>query len=111
MSDAGADEHVDLDDERRAYPTDVHGRPDRLNHSELLGVARDADKKAIKRAYFQLAATIHPDRYFGKRLGSYKPKMETVFARMTAAFETLSDKDKRVAYDAKLGAPSSTAAP
>ena len=33
-----------------------------------------ADKKAIKAAYFELVNDFHPDRYFGKNLGSFKPK-------------------------------------
>jgi curved DNA-binding protein CbpA len=83
----------------------VYGRLERLTHYELLGVSRNADKKEIKRAYFQLASVVHTDRYFGKKLGSYKPKMEAIFARMSAAFATLTDKEQRSAYDAKLGAP------
>ena len=43
-----------------------------LDHYALLGVARSADRKALKRAYFDLAARFHPDKYFRKKLGSYK---------------------------------------
>ena len=103
-------EDVDLDPERRKYVLDAHARLAKLTHYELLGVGRGADKKAIKRAYFALAAVVHPDRYFGKKLGSYKPKMEALFARISLAFETLSDKNKRARYDAMLGAPPASSA-
>lgn len=102
-------EEVDIDEERRNWILDVHGRLDRLSHYDLLGVRRDADAKAIKRAYFGLAATVHPDRYFKKRLGSYKPKLEAIFARVTVAFDTLRDAEARARYDATLG--SAPAAP
>src|SRR3954447_438693 len=79
------DEEVDLDEKRRKYIVDAFAQLDRLNHYALLGIARTADKKAIKAAYYRLAGLVHPDRYFGKRLGSYKPKMEAVFAAISSA--------------------------
>jgi curved DNA-binding protein CbpA len=102
-------EDVDLPLEWRRYVLDVHARLGSLDHYQLIGVARDADKKAIKAAYFRLAASVHPDRYFRKKLGSYKTKMEVIFARISVAFETLSDAKKRAAYDAALPAPVSVA--
>jgi curved DNA-binding protein CbpA len=95
-------EDVDLDLETRTYVLDLHDRIDRLTHYDVLGLAPTADKKTIKRAYFRLAGILHPDRYFSKKLGSYKPKMEAVFARTTIAFEVLTDRDKRAAYDKVL---------
>jgi curved DNA-binding protein CbpA len=95
-------EDVDLDLERRRYVLDAHAQLERINHYALLGVKRAADGKAVKDAYFRLAGLVHPDRYFGKRLGSYKPKMEQLFARITTAYETLSRATTRAAYDATL---------
>lgn len=95
-------EDVELDLAHRRYLLDVYGRLAQLSHYELLGIERTADEKAIRRAYFTLARTTHPDRYFGKRLGSYKAKLEAVFARMTKAYETLANTGTRAAYDAEL---------
>ena len=39
----------------------------------------DAEKKQIKSAYYALAPEFHPDKYFRKRLGSYKRKIEAIF--------------------------------
>ena len=97
------DEDVDLDMERRRYILEAHAQLDRINHYALLGVNRAADKKAVKDAYFRLAGLVHPDRYFGKRLGSYKLKMELLFTRITAAYETLSESERRATYDLELG--------
>src|SRR3954465_8886914 len=104
-------EDVDLDMDTRKYILDLYDRIDRLTHYEVLGVPRDADKKTIKRTYFRLAALLHPDRYFTKKLGSYKPKLEILFARVTEAFEVLSAADKRAKYDAMLGQESATPRP
>jgi DnaJ domain len=73
-----------------------------LDYYELLSLDRDADKKAIKRSYFELASVLHPDRYFRKRLGSFKPKMEAIFGRVTQAYEALQSKEQRAEYDAYL---------
>ena len=105
------DEDVELDPEQRRYLDDVHARLDTLDHYELLGVARDADTNAIRRAYFQRVRVVHPDRFFGKRLGRYKARMEAIFARMTHAYETLLAPDKRSAYDAARAAPVAAPAP
>ena len=68
----------------------------------LLGVERGADRKALKRAYFELASKLHPDRYFRKKLGSFKVRMEAVFSRITQAHDTLGNAQKRAQYDAYL---------
>jgi curved DNA-binding protein CbpA len=74
-----------------------------LDHYAILGIPRDTDKKGVKRAYFELAALFHPDRYFRKNLGTFKPKMEVIFAKVSTAYETLTDKEARVEYDLYLG--------
>jgi curved DNA-binding protein CbpA len=96
-------EDVDVDMETRRYILDTHAQLDRINYYAMLGVNRAAEKKAIKDAYFRLAGLVHPDRYFGKKLGSYKPKMEQVFARISLAYDTLSKNKARAEYDAQLG--------
>ena len=98
------DEDVELDEDTRRYIVDVHDAVDRIAHSELLRVARDADKKTIKRAYFRLAATLHPDRHFGKKLGSFKAKMEFLFRKISDAHDVLLNEAKRAHYDSSLGA-------
>jgi curved DNA-binding protein CbpA len=101
-SETTAHEDVDMDPETRRSIVETHRRLDDLDHYELLGVDRMADKKALRRAYFDLAARFHPDRYFRKKLGSYKLRMEVIFGRLTLAHETLSDAGRRDEYDAYL---------
>lgn len=61
----------------------------------ILGVAVGADKKALKRAYFKLSKDIHPDRYYGKQLGSFGPRLELVFEAVSRAYAKLTDGDGR----------------
>lgn len=104
VADSPLEEDVDLDVERRKWVLDLHTRLSAITHYEILDVPRDADKKAIKRAYFALAAKLHPDRYFGKKLGSFKPRMEALFARLTRAYDALLSPEQRAEYDKTLGA-------
>ena len=60
---------------------------------QKLGVARNADEAAIKKAYRSLAKQLHPDR------NKDNPKAAERFADVTAAYDLLSDKDKRARYD------------
>ncbi len=96
------DEQVDLDLPRRRKILDYFYRLDTADHYELLGVAGDADRKQIKSAYFETVALFHPDRYYGKSLGSFKTKLEKVFQRLTEAHDVLSRKPLRSAYDEYL---------
>ena len=58
----------------------------------LLGVARDASADDIKRAYRRLARELHPDV-------NPDPATQERFKEVTAAYEVLSDPEKRQMYD------------
>lgn len=58
----------------------------------LLGVARDASAEEIKKAYRKLARELHPDV-------NPDPDTQERFKEVTAAYEVLSDSEKRQVYD------------
>jgi molecular chaperone DnaJ len=64
------------------------------DYYEVLGVARDADQKAIKDAFRTLAMKYHPDR-------NKAPDAEEKFKEIAEAYAVLSDPDKRAQYDAR----------
>jgi molecular chaperone DnaJ len=63
------------------------------DYYEILGVRRDADADAVKKAYRKLALQYHPDRNQGSA------EAEERFKEATEAYEVLRDADKRAAYD------------
>lgn len=72
----------------------LHRRIKKLSAFELLGVAPQADKGTIRRAFTIASKELHPDRYFGKNLGSFKPKLAAIFARLTEAVQEIEDGQK-----------------
>lgn len=63
------------------------------DYYQLLGVPRDASLAAIRRAYKRLARGPRPDR------------ATSDIAELQAAYETLSDAERRRRYDDQLGGP------
>lgn len=64
------------------------------DYYEVLGVANDADQKAIKDAFRNLALKYHPDR-------NKEPDAEARFKEIAEAYAVLSDTKKRAEYDAR----------
>ena len=95
-------EDVEIDGVLQERIIQAFHRSEKLNHYELLGVAMDAERVEIRNAYFALSKVFHPDAYYGKRLGSFKPKMEVVFRKVTDAYEAVGRAKKREAYDRYL---------
>lgn len=65
------------------------------DYYEVLGVSRTASAEEIKKAFRKTAAQLHPDN---KDTGD-----ESAFKELVAAYEVLSDEEKRPIYD-KYGA-------
>jgi curved DNA-binding protein CbpA len=101
---------VALTETQRQRIDEMFEQLDVSTHYGLLGVASDADKKAIKTAYFELIAFFHPDKFFRKELGDYRRKLEKIFQRLTEANEVLTRRGPRAEYDKYLEARQKTRA-
>jgi hypothetical protein len=87
-------EDIELADRERrrilAMARLAHGR----DPHALLGVSSTADARTLKLAYFQLSKEIHPDRYYGKRIGSFAVRMSAVFEAASRAYARLTTGDR-----------------
>lgn len=63
------------------------------NFYDILGVSRDASLNDIKKAYRKLAVVRHPDK------NPDDPDAASKFQDLSAAYEVLSDDEKRQKYD------------
>ena len=90
-----------------AAPDPVESFIDRLaraeTHYQVLDVDANGSMSDLKKAYYDIARKYHPDRY---RSGdpSLLSKVESAFARVTQAYDTLRDAGQRATYDSKLDA-------
>ncbi len=63
------------------------------DYYEILGVSKGDDAKEIKKAYRRVAMKYHPDR------NPDAPDAEDKFKEASEAYQILSDREKRAAYD------------
>jgi curved DNA-binding protein CbpA len=104
FDEAALAEDVDLDAGRRRDILFAEGRAATATHWEVLDIPWNASGDQARAAYLEKVKVFHPDRYPGKRLGSFRARLERAFRRLTEAREALSDEARRVAY-ARATAP------
>jgi hypothetical protein len=88
-------EDVELTDTERRRILAMARLLDKNDPHLLLGVSGAADPKTLKRAYFLLSKEVHPDRYYGKRLGSFAERLTTVFEATSRAYNKITSGNKR----------------
>ena len=72
----------------------LHRRLRQFSAWDLLGVEKDADAATVRRAFGVASKELHPDRYFGKNLGSFKAKLAAIFARLSEAVQEIERSRK-----------------
>nr|HEX4317094.1 J domain-containing protein [Kofleriaceae bacterium] len=84
----GEDVELDVEDRRRILA--LRRLVDKNDPHMMLGVSQGADAKQLKRAYFRLSKEIHPDRFYGMRVGSFGGYMAHVFETISKAYAALT---------------------
>jgi uncharacterized protein (TIGR02266 family) len=70
---------------------------------QVLGLGRDATTGEVRRAYLKLTRKYHPDNYFRRIPRELADLLDDIYDRLTQAYETLADRDTRIAYDLSIG--------
>ena len=77
----------------------------KIDHFEFLGIEPTADKKLIRKAFFEFSRRFHPDTVFRRDVGSYRGSIESVFKYGTQIYEWLNgDENARNRYTEALKA-------
>ena len=69
--------------------------PEQQDYYSILGISRDASQEEIKRAYFEAAQKLHPD----KNTAAGETEL---FLGAQQAYEALANPQRRAQYDATL---------
>jgi curved DNA-binding protein CbpA len=105
FSPADLSEDVDIDPDRRREILYLVASMDGWTHWQVLGLPWNATAEAARDAYRERAKVFHPDRYPGRRLGSYRERLERIFRRLTEARDVLGDEANRAAYTRRTAPP------
>ena len=109
LASSDSEEEVDLDLARREEILSAAACASAWTHWEALGLPWNASAEAARAAYLERVKRFHPDRFGGRRLGSYREKLERVFRRITEAKDVLADDGRRAAYARETAAPETRA--
>ena len=61
------------------------------DYLDVLSLPPGASHRDLKRAYFELSRQMHPDRFYGRKLGSFAPVLDRVFSAVSQVVKSLSD--------------------
>ncbi len=92
------EEQVDLDEARKEEILALERKVTTNNLFEFLGVPSGATAEEVRTAFRDASRKFHPDKYFGKNLGAFRPKLDKIFKRLVEANQTLTDPERREAY-------------
>ncbi len=82
---------------------ELHARVRSGNIYSILGVSPDADIQYIRKVYYELSRSWHPDQFYRRDIGVYKQKLEDIFVGINRAYTILTDPRRRSDYDSEHG--------
>ena len=75
---------------------------DKFDYYKLLQLDRQATLGQIRKAYHKQSRIFHPDRYYHMEDQEFKQAVYSISKRVTEAYVTLRDAEKRRFYDQEL---------
>ena len=98
-------EEVDLQPWERRRILAVVRALESSDYLEVLSLPPGASNRDLKRAYYDLSRQLHPDRFFGRRLGSFAPVLDRVFAAVSQVVKSLSDSRTVIGIESIAAGP------
>ncbi|MEW5806773.1 MAG: DnaJ domain-containing protein [Acidobacteriota bacterium] len=95
-------EESDEDVEAKKHYFELYEKHARSNFFQLLGVQRHSSAEEVKNSYYKLAREIHPDHFQKESMSEIRPLIESLFARITEAYNTLSNEQTRKRYEEEI---------
>jgi curved DNA-binding protein CbpA len=74
----------------------------KATYYELLGVTATSPPEHVKENFHRMARKFHPDRHMGH--SEWLDLLQDLMGRLTTAYKTLVDDEKRAAYDKQIAA-------
>src|SRR4029077_6144481 len=74
----------------------------KATYYELLGVTATSPAELVKENFHRMARKFHPDRHMGH--SEWLGMLQDLMGRLTIAYKTIVDADKRAAYDKQIAA-------
>ncbi len=87
---------------QRQIIREIWERMQKQNYYEVLEVGSSSSELDIKNAYFNKAKRFHPDTRHSEEPLDIKERMDAIFIKIRDAYQTLSDPERRKAYDYRL---------
>jgi len=84
-------EEVDLEPWEKRRILAVVRALESSDYLDALSLPPGASNRDLKRAYFELSRQMHPDRYYGRQLGSFAPVLDRIFSAVSQVVKSLSD--------------------
>ena len=84
----------DASSDLKARIVRLHRRLKQISAFDLLGVGPDVDVATLRKAFAMASKELHPDRYFGKNLGSFKARLAAIFSRLSEAVQEIEQDRK-----------------
>lgn len=80
----------------------VHSALDSMDYYQLLRISSAADEEQIRKAYYALATSLHPDVHGVDTAPQFRKELTAVFSRIAEAYKVLVNPENRARYDREL---------
>lgn len=98
------DPDLDIPVAEQRHLLHLWSRGDHWTHFQRIGTGPTSDPEKLRQAYLSTCRRLHPDRYYGRRIGAFAGVLLDLFHRAHAAQTYLADPQRCASYLRQLAA-------